>query len=461
MDLLTAVSVLDGRYASYTTELTDIVSEYGLFARRVFVETQWLLFLSEMLPEHISLSATDRKNIESISAGFNTESARLIKQIEQTTNHDVKAVEYFIKRKLDDLNASHLKEWVHFACTSEDINNTAYALMLADSRTALLRRADEVIETIEQYALQWKAVPMMSRTHGQPASPTTVGKELVVFAARLRREREAIASTEIAAKMNGATGTFGAHTAAFPTVDWIEASRRFISDYLHLSPLLLTTQINPYNTVAELLHAIIRFSATLIDVNRDMWGYISFGYFSQKLKKGEIGSSTMPHKVNPINFENSEGNAGIAVSLAEHMATKLLISRFQRDLTDSTVLRNLGSIFGYLFIALGNTLKGLNKIELNRQVMLNDLTANIELLAEPVQTVMRVWSEQNPYERLKTMTRGKRISAEEMQSFILSLSKVPEEERSRLAKLTPDKYIGKAEQLVDYYFANGKKLIYK
>ena len=451
MDTITNISVLDGRYKGITSSLSTLFSEFGLIKYRVKVEVEWLLFLSDLLDE-LTLSDAEKEKIKAVSKGFNIESAHRVKQIEATTNHDVKAVEYYIKQKLDESGLSRIKEWVHFACTSEDINNTAYGLMLFDGREVLTQEADRVLTQLETKAKEWKSIPMMSRTHGQPASPTTVGKEFVVFASRIKRELTAIKNSEIAVKMNGATGNFNAHATIFPNIDWIDASARFISERLHLTPLLLTTQINPYNTISELLHAMIRFSATLIDLDRDMWGYISFGYFSQKLKKGEIGSSTMPHKVNPINFENSEGNLGIANSLMEHLAVKLLTSRFQRDLTDSTVLRNLGSIFGYILIGLANTLKGLDKLSINEAAILVDLEKNPELLAEPIQTMMRVYGEENPYERLKEMTRGKRITLDETHEFIATLLKIPTEERARLATLTPASYIGVAEELVDRYF---------
>jgi len=451
MDTITNISVLDGRYKGITSSLSTLFSEFGLIKYRVKVEVEWLLFLSDLLDE-LTLSDAEKEKIKAVSKGFNIESAHRVKQIEATTNHDVKAVEYYIKQKLDESGLSRIKEWVHFACTSEDINNTAYGLMLFDGREVLTQEADKILTQLETKAKEWKSIPMMSRTHGQPASPTTVGKEFVVFASRIKRELTSIKNSEIAVKMNGATGNFNAHATIFPNIDWIDASAKFISEQLHLTPLLLTTQINPYNTISELLHAMIRFSATLIDLDRDMWGYISFGYFSQKLKKGEIGSSTMPHKVNPINFENSEGNLGIANSLMEHLAVKLLTSRFQRDLTDSTVLRNLGSIFGYILIALANTLKGLDKLNLNEATILADLEKNPELLAEPIQTMMRVYGEENPYERLKEMTRGKRITLEETREFIKTLTKIPAEERARLAALTPARYIGVAEELVDRYF---------
>ncbi len=453
MDQLRALSVLDGRYASLTNGLNEIFSEYGLIKHRLYVELQWLQFLGQEL-SLFKLSASDIKRIERIFTNFNFEAARRIKTIEATTNHDVKAVEYYIKEVLNTTGISHIEEWTHFACTSEDINNTAYALMIRQGRDLALNIVGDMLEIIEKLARDYQHIPMMARTHGQPATPTTAGKEFVNFAWRLRREQEKLASAAIEAKMNGASGNLNAHYLVFPNIDWISASQTFIKKYLQATPLLFTTQINPYSYIAELLQILIRISTVLIDFDRDMWGYISLGYFKQKLKKGEVGSSTMPHKVNPIDFENSEGNLGIAISLMEHLSTKLLISRFQRDLSDSTVLRNLGAVFGYFLIGVQNGLKGVKKIDINQPEIFKDLQQNAELLAEPIQTVMRVFGEDQPYEKLKELTRGKHVSNKELAEFIESLRAVPQEFKDRLKNLTCDQYIGVADKLVDFYFNN-------
>ncbi|MDY6824631.1 MAG: adenylosuccinate lyase [Thermodesulfobacteriota bacterium] len=451
MDELTALSVLDGRYAKLTGTLARVFSEYGLIRMRVYVELQWLKFLGRELAL-FELSDADVKKIDAIAESFDANEARSVKSIEKTTNHDVKAVEYYIKTQLDSAGLSAIREWTHFACTSEDINNTAYALMIRQGRDEIADGFAAVLSNIEALAREHKAVPMMSRTHGQPATPTTVGKEFVNFAWRLRRELEKLKAAEIHGKVNGASGNFNAHAVVFPDIDWIDASHRFVSEYLLAVPLLWTTQINPYSYIAELLQVMNRGAAILIDLDRDMWGYISFGYFKQKLKEGEVGSSTMPHKVNPIDFENSEGNLGIAISLMEHLSVKLLQSRFQRDLSDSTVLRNLGAVFGYVMIGLKNALKGLNKIDINIELINEDLTANPALLAEPIQTVMRVFGEADPYEKLKALTRGKSITNDDFITLIDSLQKVPPEYKERLKTLTCDTYTGKAEELVKLYF---------
>ncbi len=453
MDNIKALSVLDGRYQKLVREFGEIFSEYGLIRHRVFVEIQWLKFLVKEL-QLTDLAASDIEKLDSVCSDFDVSSATRIKEIEQTTNHDVKAVEYYIKEQLSTLGVSSVKEWVHFSCTSEDINNTSYALMMKKGRAILVDTVTQVIGNIEALAKKYKSVPMMSRTHGQPASPTTVGKEFVNFAWRLNEELASLKSADIQGKFNGATGNFNAHAFVYPEIDWVQAGGSFISKYLDISPLLFTTQINPYNYIARILHAMIRIASIVIDLDRDMWGYISLAYFKQKLKQGEVGSSTMPHKVNPIDFENSEGNMGIAISIMEHVAVKLLNSRFQRDLSDSTVLRNLGAAFGYVQIGLKNTLKGLGKIDLNETVIEKDLTENQELLAEPIQTAMRVFGEENPYEKLKELTRGKKITQDALIKFINSLKKVPPEFKSRMKNLSVNKYTGLAEDLVDRYFSN-------
>lgn len=452
MDSIQAISVFDGRYRRYTKELNEIFSEYGLIKHRVFVEIQWLKFLFEELGFE-TVSKEEIKRIDTIFSDFCLDSAKLIKTIEKETNHDVKAVEYYIKDKLTEMGMAHLKEWVHFACTSDDINNTSYALMVKEGRAKLVDNLTLVIEKIESYAKEYKGVPMMSRTHGQPATPTTVGKELVNFAWRLRIELTNLKLLYIHGKMNGASGNFNAHQFVFPETNWIEASEKFISQYLGLTPILYTTQINPNNYLSEILHNLIRIASTIIDLDRDMWGYISLGYFKQKTIPGEVGSSTMPHKVNPIDFENSEGNMGMAIPIMEHLAVKLLNSRFQRDLTDSTVLRNLGAVWGYYLIGLNSTIKGLNKIAINKEVLENDLKTNPELLAEAIQTAMRVFKEDNPYEKLKNLTRGRRISVDDISQFVDDLEKVPEELKQRMKELTVDRYTGLAEKLVDHYFS--------
>ena len=451
MDTLTALSVLDGRYAAMTADLVNIFSEAGLIRNRVFVELQWLKFLGQEL-RLFDLSPDGAEKIAAIGRDFDANNAKTVKDIEKTTNHDVKAVEYFIKQKLDGAGLSAIREWTHFACTSEDINNSAYALMIKEGRGVMAESLKGLLEIVESLALANKSLPMMARTHGQPATPTTLGKEFVNFAWRIRRELKILQNAEIHAKINGASGNFNAHTAAFPDIDWIRASERFVADFLGVMPLLFTTQINPYHYISEMLQIMTRIAAALIDLDRDMWGYISLGYFTQKLKAGEVGSSTMPHKVNPIDFENSEGNLGLAISLMSHLSVKLLQSRFQRDLSDSTVLRNLGAVFGYVLIGIKNCVKGLRKINVNPAVIRDDLDNNPALLAEPVQTVMRIFGEEDPYEKLKALTRGRQVTAADFEHLINSLEKVPEIDKARLRGLTCDTYIGLAEQLVNTYF---------
>ena len=449
--MITALTALDGRYARLTTELADVFSEYGLIKHRVFVEIEWLKFILADL----RLAPFDDLNIEklnTIARTFDLEDARKVKEIEKQTNHDVKAVEYFIKDQLDLLGLSDIKEWVHFACTSDDINNTSYALMLKKGKEIAVALLRQFITDLEQKALLYKSIPMMSRTHGQPATPTTVGKEFINFAWRILQEADLIDQNKVQAKINGATGNYNAHYFVYPEINWIEASQRFISTHLNLEPILFTTQVNPNHSIAFVLHAMIRAAATTIDLDRDMWGYISLGYFKQRVKKGEIGSSTMPHKVNPIDFENSEGNMGLAISMMEHLCVKLQKSRFQRDLSDSTVLRSLGSAFGYFAIGVKNALKGLSKVELNNEVIQKDLDDNPELLAEPFQTAMRVFGEDNPYERLKELTRGQKINKKDLGKFVDGLEKVPADFKKRMKQLTPETYVGLAQNLVDIYF---------
>lgn len=457
MESITALSVLDGRYKRSTAELRDIFSEFGLIRFRVKVEIEWLKFiLSELKLAGDVWEDKMTDILDSIVARFDVDAAERIKEIEKTTNHDVKAVEYYIKEKLSGTSMASLSEWTHFACTSDDINNTAYALMVKEGRKKILANLDNLLEKIEKMAFESKAVPMMSRTHGQPATPTTAGKELINFAWRLREGRWNLAGISVQGKMNGATGNFNAHSFAFPNIDWIRASKSFIENYLEIEPIIFTTQINPNGYLSRILHSMIRIASILTDLDRDMWGYISLGYFKQKVREGEVGSSTMPHKVNPIDFENSEGNLGVAISLMEHMSVKLLNSRFQRDLTDSTVLRNLGAVFGYLMIGIKSAIRGLEKVELDASILKKDLEENLELLAEPIQTFMRVCGEENPYEKMKELTRGRKITRNDLSTFIDGLEKLSPEEKSRMKELTPLTYTGFAEQLVDEYFAEIK-----
>jgi len=451
--MITALTSLDGRYARLTTELADVFSEYGLIKHRVFVEIEWLKFILVDL-KLVPFDGANIEKLNTIALTFDLEDARKVKEIEKETNHDVKAVEYFIKDQLDLSGLSDIKEWVHFACTSDDINNTSYALMLKKGKEIAIALLRQLITDLEQKALQYKSIPMMSRTHGQPATPTTTGKEFINFAWRILQEAEIIDQTNVQAKINGATGNYNAHYFVYPEINWIEASQRFISTHLKLEPILFTTQVNPNHSIAFVLHAMIRAAATIIDLDRDMWGYISLGYFTQRVKKGEVGSSTMPHKVNPIDFENSEGNMGIAISMMEHLCVKLQKSRFQRDLSDSTVLRSLGSAFGYFAIGVKNALKGLSKVELNNEVIQKDLEDNQELLAEPFQTAMRVFGEDNPYERLKALTRGQKINKKDLEKFVDGLEKVPADFKKRMKQLTPETYVGLAQNLVDIYFKN-------
>jgi len=452
VNVLNAVSVLDGRYAGLVEDLRDIFSEYGLIKHRVFIEIEWLKFILNDL-ELSPLSADETESVSNIYSGFNRESASLVKQIEKTTNHDVKAVEYYIKQELEKRGLNKIKEWTHFCCTSEDINNTSYALMIRSGKNVVCELSRELLKKIEDLGMKYKSIPMMSRTHGQPATPTTVGKEFINYAARIKREILKLQELEVEGKMNGATGNYSAHSFVKPDINWAEQTEIFIREKLSIIQLPWTTQINNYHYISEFYHTLIRLSSTVIDLDRDLWAYISINYFKQKTKKGEVGSSTMPHKVNPIDFENSEGNLGIGISMMEHLSVKLLNSRFQRDLTDSTVLRNSGAILGYFIIGLKNCIKGISKLELNEAVITKDLENNPELLAEPIQTAMRMYGEENPYEKLKELTRGRRIDMQTLKDFINSLEKVPVEEKKRMLQLTSSNYLGLAEQLVDLYFS--------
>ncbi|NDC10192.1 MAG: adenylosuccinate lyase [Oxalobacteraceae bacterium] len=446
---LSALSPLDGRYASKTTALRPILSEAGFMHHRVKVEIAWLLALSEAGLEELKPFSTESKLLlQKLAAEFTEQDAARIKGIEATTNHDVKAVEYWLKEKVQGIpELVAASEFIHFACTSEDINNTSHGMMLKTARdTVLLPALDQLIERLREIAHQHVDMPMMSRTHGQPASPTTMGKEIANVLARLRRAQQAIATVEILGKMNGAVGNYNAHLSAYPNVDWQAFAREVVEQRLGLTFNPYTIQIEPHDYIAELFDAIARANTILIDLSRDVWGYISLGFFKQKTKAGEIGSSTMPHKVNPIDFENAEGNLGMANAVLRHMAEKLPISRWQRDLTDSTVLRNIGVGFGYTLLAYDSCLRGLNKLEANPTRMAEDLDQNWEVLAEPVQTVMRRYGIENPYEQLKELTRGKGISQAALREFIQSLA-IPQDAKDRLLAMTPATYIGLAAQL--------------
>jgi adenylosuccinate lyase len=446
---LTALSPLDGRYAAKVSALRPLLSEFGLMHRRVQVEIEWFIALSDAgLPEFAPLSQASRGYLRGLVARFAEADAQAIKDIEKTTNHDVKAVEYWIKNKFDG-HDELLKagEFVHFACTSEDINNTSHGLMLQSARQeVLLPGLDGLISALQGMAHVQAGLPMLSRTHGQTASPTTVGKEIANVVARLQQARERIASVKMLAKMNGAVGNYNAHLAAYPAHDWEAFSRNVIEQQLGLSFNPYTIQIEPHDYMAELFDAVTRTNTILIDWSRDVWGYISLGYFKQRTKEGEIGSSTMPHKVNPIDFENAEGNLGLANALLTHLSQKLPISRWQRDLTDSTVLRNMGVALGYTLLAYDSLARGLGKLEVNPQALADDLDAAWEVLAEPIQTVMRRYALPNPYERLKALTRGKAITRESIQAFIQTLE-IPDADKQRLLAMTPSSYTGVAEVL--------------
>ncbi|MHC9510285.1 adenylosuccinate lyase [Kangiella sp. M94] len=445
LSALTAISPVDGRYGSKVTDLRSIFSEFGLLKYRVTVEVRWLQALSKAsnIKEVPAFSDEANQLLDSIVEFFAESDAEKIKEIERTTNHDVKAVEYFLKEKIrhsDELD--NVSEFIHFACTSEDINNLSYALMLKEGTEALVKYQQEVCQSIRSLADQFAEIPMMARTHGQPASPSTMGKEMANVVYRLERQLKQIQNQEILGKINGAVGNYNAHLSAYPEFDWQSFAEEFVTS-LGLSWNPYTTQIEPHDYMAELFDAIARFNTVIIDFDRDVWGYIALGHFKQKTVAGEIGSSTMPHKVNPIDFENSEGNLGIANALFDHLAMKLPISRWQRDLSDSTVQRVLGVGYAHSVIAYQATLKGISKLEVNEQALLDELDANWELLAEPIQTVMRRYGIPNPYEKLKELTRGKRVTREGMQAFIDSLE-LPEDEKKRLKQLTPANYIGNA-----------------
>jgi len=447
--MLTALSPLDGRYASKVDALRPQFSEYGLIRRRLQVEIEWLKALAAEphFAEIPAFSPATVAALDALVANFQPEHAAEVKEIEAVTNHDVKALEYWIKKKLaDNAEVMRVSEFIHFACTSEDINNLSHALMLQAARDeALLPTLDKVVARLRELAHQLADVPMMSRTHGQPATPTTMGKEMANAVYRLTRARERIAGVGLLGKINGAVGNYNAHLSAYPGYDWEGFAKRFVESLgLEFNPY--TIQIEPHDAMAELFDAFARANTILIDLDRDVWGYISLGFFKQKVKAGEIGSSTMPHKVNPIDFENSEGNLGLANAVLKHLAEKLPISRWQRDLTDSTVLRNMGVALGYAQLGYDSLLRGLGKLEANAQCMMDDLDANWELLAEPIQTVMRRYGIANPYEKLKELTRGQRVSRDGMQAFVATLE-IPEAAKAELLKLTPWDYTGKAAEL--------------
>ncbi|MGL4190651.1 MAG: adenylosuccinate lyase [Sphaerotilus sulfidivorans] len=446
---LNALSPLDGRYAGKLTALRPLLSEYGLMHRRVQVEIEWFIALSDAgFKEFPALSEASRGLLRSLVIHFKEEDAQAIKDIEKTTNHDVKAVEYWIKRRIaGHAELERMQEFVHFACTSEDINNTSHALMLKSARDeVMLPMLDRIIAKMTAMSHTFAAVPMLSRTHGQTASPTTVGKEVANVVARLKNARERIAGVRLLAKMNGAVGNYNAHLSAYPEHDWEAFSRQVVEGALGLSFNPYTIQIEPHDYMAELFDAFTRVDTILIDWARDVWGYISLGYFKQKTKAGEVGSSTMPHKVNPIDFENAEGNLGLASALLTHLAQKLPVSRWQRDLTDSTVLRNMGVALGYVLLGCDSLMRGLDKLELNEAALAADLDSAWEVLAEPIQTVMRRYGLPEPYEQLKAFTRGQPMTAELMRGFVAALD-LPQAEKDRLLAMTPGSYTGLATAL--------------
>ena len=450
MNALTALSPLDGRYASKCDALRPFLSEFGLIHARVTVEVRWLQALSNR-PEIVEVAPFSNETnaaLDAIVSNFSEEDANRIKEIERTTNHDVKAVEYFLKEKIAGIaELQNAGEFIHFACTSEDINNLSHALMLKNGREVLVSSMKQILNAISALATTHAEQPMLSRTHGQTASPTTLGKEMANVAYRLARQIKQFENVELLGKINGAVGNYNAHLSAYPDVDWAAHAQAFVES-LGLTFNPYTTQIEPHDYMAELFDALRRFNTILIDFNRDVWGYISLGYFKQKLKEGEVGSSTMPHKVNPIDFENSEGNLGIANAVLGHLGEKLPVSRWQRDLTDSTVLRNMGVGFAQSLIAFDACLKGIGKLELNANRLNEDLNQAQEVLAEPIQTVMRRYNVEKPYEKLKALTRGQAMTRDMMVNFVNGeeLAQVPADERARLAELTPATYTGNAAE---------------
>jgi adenylosuccinate lyase len=447
-DTLTSISPIDGRYGDKTGPLKSIFSEFGLIKYRVLVEVRWLqaISMNSQISEVPEFSSESNAVLSSITNNFSLEDAKAIKEIEKTTNHDVKAVEYFLKEKVSAVPELHnASEFIHFACTSEDINNLSHALMLEDGREVLLSEMRKALNLISDLAKDNADIAMLSRTHGQTASPTTIGKEMANFSYRLMRQIEQLNNVQIMGKFNGAVGNFNAHLSAYPEIDWPHVSKDFIESLgINYSPY--SSQIESHDYIAEYFHALNRFNTIMIDFCRDVWGYISLGYFTQKTIEGEIGSSTMPHKVNPIDFENAEGNLGLAIAIGEHFATKLPVSRWQRDLSDSTVLRNLGVGCAHSLISYASITKGILKLEVNESKLMADLNEAWEVLAEPIQTVMRRYGVENPYEKLKSLTRGKTIDAKILADFISSLE-IPQEAKEDLLKLTPSNYIGEAIKL--------------
>lgn len=445
---LTAISPIDGRYASKVEMLRPIFSEFGLIRARVEVEVRWLQALANhpQINEVAPFSDTTNALLNSIVTDFTVADAERVKKIEATTNHDVKAIEYLLKEKIaGNAELEKVSEFIHFACTSEDINNLAYALMLKAGRMVLIDQITDCIAAVKQIAIDTAQQPMLSRTHGQSATPTTVGKEFANVVARMLRQKDQLEAVELLGKINGAVGNYNAHAVAYPEVDWQQVAKSFVESLgLNWNPY--TIQIEPHDYIAEYFHVLARFNTILLDLDRDIWSYISLGYFRQKTVAGEVGSSTMPHKVNPIDFENSEGNIGIANALFAFLAEKLPVSRWQRDLTDSTVLRNIGVGIAHTVIAIQSTLKGLSKLQLNADTLEADLQANWEVLAEPIQTVMRRYGVEKPYEKLKELTRGQRITSEQLQLFIQDLD-IPAEAKAELLVLTPRGYTGYAQQL--------------
>ncbi|MBF0620989.1 MAG: adenylosuccinate lyase [Magnetococcales bacterium] len=449
-DTLTALSPLDGRYAGKVADLRPIFSEYGLIYFRTLVEVRWIQALSKEsgIAEVPSFEEDTQAFLNGLIENFSAADAERVKEIESVTNHDVKAVEYLLKEKFAGQDVEKYTEFLHFACTSEDINNLSHGLMLKTARDeVILPQMDKVIDAIRALAIEHRAIPLLSRTHGQPASPSTLGKEMANVAHRLIQQRKQVAACNIPGKINGAVGNFNAHIVAYPEVNWPALAEQFVTD-LGLTYQPFTIQIEPHDGMAELFDAAARFNTILLDFCRDVWGYISVGYFKQKTKKGEVGSSTMPHKVNPIDFENAEGNLGLANAIFGHMAAKLPVSRFQRDLTDSTVLRNMGVGFGYSVLAFSSALRGIGKLEANAEKMAQDLDENWEVLAEPIQTVMRRYGIEKPYEKLKDLTRGQRVDAVRMREFIDSLE-LPDSVKESLKKLTPANYVGLADELIN------------
>ncbi len=447
--MITAISPIDGRYAQKVSSLQDCFSEYALIKNRVLVEIYWLKALAQEkgIEQCRALSGGEESQLDSIINGFDISEAEKVKEIEKTTNHDVKAVEYYLKDQITGTSLEELSEFIHFACTSEDINNLAHALMLKNGLGVLLSSQKALIDQLDIFSNEWISIPMLARTHGQTASPTTVGKELSVFSDRLCRQYQQTLSIKLLGKMNGAVGNYNAHLAAYPNVDWSALSKNIIENKLGLNQNIHTTQIEPHDYMAELFDVISRFNSILLDLNKDIWTYISMAYFGQKTIKGEVGSSTMPHKVNPIDFENSEGNLGLANAIFNHLSSKLPISRLQRDLTDSTVLRNMGVGFGYSLIAYNSTLKGFGKLKLNENILAIDLENAWEVLAEPIQTIMRKHGIEKPYEKLKELTRGKDgINKKAIIMFIENLD-IPEEDKKFLIELSPQTYIGNAAEI--------------